>query len=134
MNWWNLVPIVPPPLPTASEHDRRTYSEVRDWMNRAAREMDGLKSETDRLRDAGDAMRRCADEIERLRDVLATARREERERCAAVCDAIEIDLWHRYKHGEGYDRGNPHNSAASDGATQCAAAIRALTDEEGPRS
>jgi hypothetical protein len=65
----------------------------------------------------------------RLLVAIANARREERERCIAICDTIENDAWRRYKRGEGLDRGNPHLQGVSDGAAQCASAIRALSDE-----
>lgn len=46
----------------------------------------------------------------------------ERERCAKVCEGIESGYWRQYKDG----RYSSHVEGMSDGAGECAAAIRAL--------
>lgn len=58
-------------------------------------------------------------------------RAEERERCATICDDLELKLWNDYKgrpwgkpHPE--RKGNPQVEGMSDGAGQCSAAIRGM--------
>lgn len=62
-------------------------------------------------------------DIERFAALVAAA---EREACAKVCEEIEMNMWEEYK----IDR-NPHFSSGSDGATVCAAAIRARSEQCG---
>lgn len=52
------------------------------------------------------------------------------ERCAAACDQIEEKYYARYK-GLTKERptANPHDEGMSDGAGECAAAIRALKEQ-----
>lgn len=53
------------------------------------------------------------------------ARADEREKCAKVCEQIELGSWAEYKTGNGPGRACEHVEGISDGAAQCAAAIRA---------
>ena len=57
----------------------------------------------------------------------------EREACAKVCDEIAISNWDAYKGRiEPVDRDklyNPHIEGMSDGADECAAAIRARSEK-----
>jgi len=46
---------------------------------------------------------------------------KERERCAKICESIENSYWKDYKAG----RYSTHTEGMSDGAGECAAAIRA---------
>ena len=59
---------------------------------------------------------------------LATARREEREACAKVCDALDQQYWADYKHGD--NRGDLHVQGMSVGAEECAFAIRQRSTSE----
>lgn len=54
----------------------------------------------------------------------AAVRAEALEEAARVCDSVEDSEWHSFKRGAG--RGDPQCQGQSDGASQCAAAIRAL--------
>lgn len=58
----------------------------------------------------------------------------ERERCAKVCEAIEVDQWALYKGRAPYTgkedgRASPYVEGFSDGAGRCAANISALEGE-----
>lgn len=72
-----------------------------------------------------ETMREAADEIERLRQAIL----DEREACARVCDEKSED-WSNQESGF---RADPEIMARSDGAAECAAAIRARggSDEQG---
>lgn len=48
------------------------------------------------------------------------------ERCAKVCEEYSAIRWDKYKRGDSPDRADPHIQGQSDGADDCAAAIRAL--------
>lgn len=61
--------------------------------------------------------------VERFAALVAAA---EREACAKACEAIEAERWKAYKTGTPEQwRGHPFVEGQSDGAEQCAAAIRA---------
>jgi hypothetical protein len=62
---------------------------------------------------------------DQMRAFAALAVQEERERCAEICATYARKKWDAYKRGAGPDRGNPHTEGESDGADNCAAAIRA---------
>jgi hypothetical protein len=62
---------------------------------------------------------------DQMRAYAALAVQEERERCAEICATYAHKKWDAYKRGAGPDRGNPHTEGESDGADNCAAAIRA---------
>jgi len=58
------------------------------------------------------------------------AAKQEREACALVCDEISDDRWAAYKNRPPYEgnettRYSQHTEGESDGAENCAAAIRA---------
>ena len=57
---------------------------------------------------------------------LAAGRERAIEECAKVCDRYEQHKWHIYKEDDGDLRADPHIQGRSDGAADCAAAIRAL--------
>jgi hypothetical protein len=59
---------------------------------------------------------------EQMRAYRAEGVAQERERCAKVCDDLEVSIWHQYKKER---RNNSHTEGRSDGAGECAAAIRA---------
>ena len=59
-------------------------------------------------------------------------RQEEREKCAVLCDAHEVDQWNLYKGFSPYSgseegRADSYVQGVSDGAGYCADAIRART-------
>jgi hypothetical protein len=69
--------------------------------------------------------------LEFARAIEQASRRAAIEECAGVCDDIEIDRWNLYKGRTPYTgsedgRANPHVEGMSDGAGNCATAIRAL--------
>ena len=64
-------------------------------------------------------------EVEWLQSELAAARAQALEEAAKVCDGIESEKWHLWKtHYDMLDQGR------SDGAGDCAAAIRAMLKKE----
>lgn len=65
------------------------------------------------------------EENSKLREQLSAARREERERCAQLCERIEENL-----HRAELTQFPELRSDAEDGASECAASIRALGDTE----
>lgn len=58
----------------------------------------------------------------RFAELIAAAEREE---CAKVCEELEVKMWAEYK--TGYAK---HDEGRSDGATECAAAIRARGNDD----
>lgn len=65
--------------------------------------------------------------LERFAALVAAA---EREACAKACEAIEAERWSAYKTGTPEQgRGHPFVEGQSDGAEQCAAAIRARSEK-----
>lgn len=48
----------------------------------------------------------------------------EREECAKVCDRYKAEHWRGHKTGDPSERANPYKEGLSDGAGECAAAIR----------
>lgn len=68
-------------------------------------------------------------------EIIAAAVAAEREACALACDEIEVRLWALYKGrpphtGTEAGRACPHVEGRSDGAGECAAAIRARGGNE----
>lgn len=61
----------------------------------------------------------------RLERFAALVAKAEREACAQVCERFEIQHWRGYKDNNPATRCNPHKEGLSDGAGECAAAIRA---------
>jgi hypothetical protein len=59
------------------------------------------------------------DECERMAVAVAQA-------CAAACDDTELRHWNAYKTGHGPERGSDYTQGKSDGASECAAALRGL--------
>lgn len=55
--------------------------------------------------------------------------RAERERCAAVCDAIFTDAMHDYCGKDGPLHVNPYRDGCAVSAVKCSLAIRALGDD-----
>lgn len=53
----------------------------------------------------------------------------EREQCARVCDRYEAEHWRGYKSNDPSERANPHTEGLSDGAGECAAAIRGRAEK-----
>lgn len=53
----------------------------------------------------------------------------EMEACAKLCDDLEVDFWKLYKSRHEVGSGREHTEGKSDGATECAAAIRARSKE-----
>ena len=53
---------------------------------------------------------------------------QERERCAKLCDDLEAAIWREYKDSTG---ASSHTEGRSDGAGECAAAIRKQPPETG---
>jgi len=75
------------------------------------------------------------DELERAFALVAQA---EREACAKVCDGVEADRWDCYKGRGNHERFNtrradPVVQGESDGASLCAAAIRARAVDQPTR-
>lgn len=70
---------------------------------------------------------------ESLREMIRAvnwAVKHEREACAQICARIEAERWKAYKTGTPEQgRGQPFVEGQSDGAEQCAAAIRARSDK-----
>ncbi len=65
-----------------------------------------------------------------LLDLIRRVREDERQRCAVACEIIEIKWWEKYKKGNDPEfRGNQHTEGKSDGAAECAAAIRNRKDQ-----
>jgi hypothetical protein len=58
----------------------------------------------------------------------AACRKEAIEECARVCSDFETDWWRHYK-GRGPNGSDPRIEGMSDGAAECAAAIRALGEQ-----
>jgi hypothetical protein len=54
------------------------------------------------------------------------------EEAAKVCDELASSYWDAYKHApiDDVNRANPHVEGMSDGAENCANAIRALREKE----
>ena len=48
----------------------------------------------------------------------------ERERCARLCEGLAVSHWEEYKRSGGLVAGNSHTEGLSDGADECALAIR----------
>ena len=69
-------------------------------------------------------------EIKAIADALAAQFNAGVEAAAALCDTYETKRWLEYKEGHGPGRANPWNEGASDGAGECATAIRALKEVE----
>jgi hypothetical protein len=87
-------------------------------------ELDATNRQVEILSDALAESRREVDAM------VALARADEREACAKVCDDIGEDLWSLYKGrapytGKEEGRADMHVQGKSDGADECAAAIRA---------
>jgi hypothetical protein len=87
-------------------------------------ELDATNRQVEILSDALAESRREVDAL------VALARADEREACAKVCDDIGEDLWSLYKGrapytGKEEGRADMHVQGKSDGADECAAAIRA---------
>lgn len=55
-------------------------------------------------------------------DQLAAAMANERERCAMICEELESNYWREYKARP--ERSSQYNNGLSDGAGECAIAIR----------
>jgi hypothetical protein len=53
------------------------------------------------------------------------------EAAAKVCDVLASQYWKEYKTGDGPGRAHPHYQGLSDGASDCANAIRALKGAPG---
>jgi hypothetical protein len=87
-------------------------------------ELDATNRQVEILSDALAESRRAVNAL------VALARADEREACAKVCDDIGEDLWSLYKGrapytGKEEGRADMHVQGKSDGADECAAAIRA---------
>jgi hypothetical protein len=54
----------------------------------------------------------------------------ERERCAVLCDEYEAKKYAAYKHGNSPERASDYVQGLSDGAGDCAAAIRGHAEEK----
>ena len=71
------------------------------------------------------------EECERADKLIVSLRKQiaaEREACAKVCDSLEAQAWNNYKRGPtdgSTGRADPTMMGRADGASECAAAIRA---------
>jgi hypothetical protein len=97
---------------------------VREALLQMEAELDATNRQVEILSDALAESRREGDAL------VALARADEREACAKVCDDIGEDLWSLYKGrapytGKEEGRADMHVQGKSDGADECAAAIRA---------
>jgi hypothetical protein len=97
---------------------------VREALLQMEAELDATNRQVEILSDALAESRRKVDAM------IAVARADEREACAKVCDDIGEDLWSLYKGrapytGKEEGRADMHVQGKSDGADECAAAIRA---------
>jgi hypothetical protein len=97
---------------------------VREALLQMEAELNATNRQVEILSDALAESRREVDAL------VALARADEREACARVCDDIGEDLWSLYKGrapytGKEEGRADMHVQGKSDGADECAAAIRA---------
>jgi hypothetical protein len=115
-------------MPTAT-------SEFADWINHTSKPnavdaafMSGWKGGRRALLDSSD-LHRLIDEAVNL--ARKEAERAALERAAQRCDEIEKEYWSMFKHADADSplRGNQHVGGQSDGAGECATAIRALMQD-----
>lgn len=120
-------------LHAAADELRRLHARVQDL----ERERDNYKLACDEWQDKTDWVQQTAlpgelgkHRADVLRDRINRAVAAEREACAKACEAIEAERWKAYKTGTPEQwRGHPFVEGQSDGAEQCAAAIRARSDK-----
>jgi hypothetical protein len=67
---------------------------------------------------------------ELVREYARAAVLAERERCAKLCDEYEAKKYAAYKHGNSPERASDYVQGLSDGAGDCAAAIRGHAEEK----
>ena len=102
-----------------------TPEQIEDWINAGVearwKALESGLSVDDAPTIAEGSYARCA----------AWAREQALEEAAKACDALEVQWHHEYKGiVPSEHRGSQHHEGKSDGATDCAEAIRALKGEQ----